>query len=474
MQRGRGSFTSQGDGLGDDAPTRTGLTQHLQALALVLGPLLLLGLHAVGPWGPTPRGPGGPDPRVFGIDATRWLGGWRWAWLGAAAMVVLWPTARRAVGEVVVAASERLSARRSIAGEVALAAGALVVLLGNASTTLYGDGHSLLVRVTQRVPPVTSQVLDLAAHDALYDLLVRLGVVRAPWWSYALWSAVAGLVYLGAVRRFGREGPGDAASRAQVVVALLTAGTVQLFFGYVESYSLVTAVLTAVAAHLLLPSEGARAPLLVGLGTGLAVAFHLLALAALPAVAWWLARTARSRPLPTLGGVVAGLVGPALAVGVMQLVHSQPVDRMLRASHPGGANRQMLLPPWPAKPGDASLLSEAHLADTLNLVVLLAPVALPALLVALTRRRPTPGDPVAWLLAAGFGALLLLWEPDMGAAKDWDLFAAAGPPLALLAAGATAARLSAAERVETVGSWAVVGAAVTLPWVLGNALGLPC
>lgn len=454
---------------------RAGGQGWLQSVPWVLGPLLLLALHAVGPWGPEPRGPGGPDPRVYGIDATRWMGAWRWAWLGLAAAAMLHPWARARLSALVQRAFRAFVAPRRPRTDALLALALAAFLFGQASRTFYGDGLHLLERLTQRVAPVASQALDLLAHDALYGLLVRAGAPSPAWTTYALLSVLAGVAYVAAARRLGRDLPADEGTRALVVVALLSTGAVQLFFAYAESYALVTAAL-AWAVALAATDRGARrTPVAVGLVTGLAIALHLLALAALPALAWWLARVGRSRRwTPALGGALSVGLAPAATLVAVWGLHAQGPLRFAAATHPGGANRRMLLPLVQREPGGASLASWSHTQDVLNLALLVAPVLLPALVLGLARRPTQRVDPALALLAGGFGALLVLWEPDMGGALDWDLFGATGLPLSLLAACGAATRLEEDERADAAGLWALAGLACTGPWVAGNALGWPC
>jgi hypothetical protein len=254
-------------------------------------------------------------------------------------------------------------------------------------------------------------------------------------------------------------------ARQVVFLGLHLAGASTLLYcGYVEHYAFLYAFLTAFTLAGLAAAEG-RAPLrLPAILLAAAMAAHLSAVLALPALvvlAWrGTGGTGRRRRVvvalaPTIV-VVAGLV-VALAARAGGLA---AVADSLRSN----ANLGQPLRPLT---GEGGLLSARAWIDVVNLVLLLAPVPLVMLLSA--RRGDAEPDhdvPVLRFLATHAAVLLaamVLVEPKLGAARDWDLLGAHAAVLAALAVAVVpAARLRPRRLV-------VAALACSLPWF---ALGL--
>jgi predicted permease len=97
-------------------------------------------------------------------------------------------------------------------------------------------------------------------------------------------------------------------------------------------------------------------------------------------------------------------------------------------------------------------------------------------IVLLLGRRVGRSDPLAWfLLAAALPALLfsLVYNPDLGAAHDWDLLS---PPFFLVTVCAAYLLLARARparlRLSAAIPWLAVSLLHTTAWLVANRLGL--
>jgi hypothetical protein len=73
------------------------------------------------------------------------------------------------------------------------------------------------------------------------------------------------------------------------------------------------------------------------------------------------------------------------------------------------------------------------------------------------------------LAAAGWVAFTVLWQPDLGAWKDWDLFIAVGFPVTALAAYLARVLLPPRFALGTLAFIVVVHLVRTLPFLAYNA-----
>ena len=359
---------------------------------------------------------------------------------------------------------------------VALALAAFVAL--RSAAHLLGDGlllaRELNAAAWQQVPRIDRAPLFFWFIESLHE-------IGSPIWSsaentYVFCSCLGGLLYvllsLLAARALGT----DAASRTLVLGLLLTPGFIQLFFGYVENYAL---LLSGILLYLVLCLHTIRGPVPLIVPTallGLLIPLHfaaatlapsLLALAVLrprppagsPGSAWW-------RPVASTLTQLAIL--PVVTLLVFRLVGFHPIDYL---GELGGSH---FLPLSGAARGSHhpySLMTPAHLLDVFNQAILTAPAAVIAFL--LYRRSSGPPDrDRTFLLAASLFPLIFIFaaNPEIGAFRDWDVFAFAALPLTLWAATTLIGRMPDRGQLAHAGIL-ICGAALlhSAAWVAVNA-----
>jgi Flp pilus assembly protein TadD len=260
------------------------------------------------------------------------------------------------------------------------------------------------------------------------------------------------------------DGPRTNATSAARAL-LLTSGAMAIAFGYVENYAFVLPALVLFLGAGVDAAAGRRGLVLPFAALVITMLFHFVGFTMLPAFAylvWRVSRSDRSGRTTVVGAsLLLGLVACVAALGFLSS------DPTLHVSNLG---RHLLFLPGDPFFRAFPFLSPRHLSEIGNLLLLVIPVGitlLVACLASLSGRRALRDPDTAFLGVASIGALALvvIFNAEIGMARDWDLFAFAALPLALFAG-----KVLAAAGVTPAGAVviAAVQAANTIPFVLLN------
>ena len=318
-----------------------------------------------------------------------------------------------------------LLGRRWIAYGLLPVLGAIVFWLFRTRTHFLGDGWLLGELVARGVPYHGFDFLDYFVHAWLFHVL-RLTTEAAAFRLFAVMSVAAGVLYLAFAAWGARFLATDDGERVTLYALLVAFAPLQLFMGYVECYSFLSAFLllflVALTGHYTrgTPARGVAAAF------GAAIAVHLDALFLAPLVLLLILVPPGGRreltPRRALAVLLPILAGLAI-VATIYLANHYSWNSFQIDFRAGRRGQRLLAPLW----GEGSLLSGARIKDFVNLVLLLAPVPLAMIAAGGSRRgagvRTSRGELV--LLVGGLGLLLLLLFVHMalGVARDWDLFA---------------------------------------------------
>jgi hypothetical protein len=183
-------------------------------------------------------------------------------------------------------------------------------------------------------------------------------------------------------------------------------------------------------------------------------AFHPSTLVLQPSL-WYLGWSSRRGPTePEAGGcaarresllAAARILVPTLVMGLAVLILMEAgghgLSALFGADAPGGGDQRWFVPllGTTTRWEHYTMFSWAHLLDIINEQLLTAPVVLPSifLVCAIASRRLSWRDhTLRFLLLAALSylCLTLVWNPDYGGRRDWDLFAPASVPVAILLA----------------------------------------
>jgi len=297
--------------------------------------------------------------------------------------------------------------------------------------------------------------------------------------TYALISCLAGVAFLLVLARLAEELGRDVSERLGAFALVATLGSMELFFGYVESYTIVPVGILLFLWLGLRYLRGKTALWLVSLTAAFTHAFSLSTLplsAALMYLIWYGWRKRRDSLLRVLleAGVPMVMVGAGV-VGLMT-AGGHGIDALRTYDAPGGGDHRWLVPLFRVETRweHYTMFSWAHLRDFLNEQLLVAPMSLMLLVgvVSIHRRWLRQPDPAFFFLATAAAAYLLLtfvWNPDYGGRRDWDLFAPAAFPVTVMAAYVMNGYLERNERERVTALAVAVSLMHLIPWVHFNA-----
>lgn len=220
----------------------------------------------------------------------------------------------------------------------------------------------------------------------------------------------------------------SASHRVLGMATFIFSGVVLQFCGYIEFYSPLWAAMTAFfRVWLTYDRDGTRFWLVI-VTFLLSAALHLQALYLTGAVLFLLydrrVQKFESRESVRKFYLILGILAALFSVGLVWLYFTDTrIERIF-------------LPLFEGKPmrADYAILSSKHLFDMLNLVFLVFPGAL-ALLALLLTEKNSSGQKLRghflFLCSVGSLAFLLMIDPVIGLARDWDLMSATLLPPAL-------------------------------------------
>ena len=332
--------------------------------------------------------------------------------------------------------------------------GALALFIaGRSRSFLLGDGLELIRRIHQGEVPAPRSPLFNAIQPVFFRMFessesARSGESAAAISFLAGFMGVAVLVYH--LVRVAHRRPAAAVAAA---VLMNTTGGMQLFFGYVEVYSLLAAgtLIFMAAAFDRLTGGGRPATASATIGVIVAILAHPFGTTLLPAwvylvagrpdgEAWRLSARAFLRVTGVFAGMVLALTlvfalapewqapGASFRYLAPQVQIEGLLVGVLKFNSPASWNSEY------------TVLSTRHAADCWNTIWLSGAAALAFVVGAIARpagraafKAPTVVLPLlAFVMIAIYR---VLWRTPLGALRDWDLYSGLGFGVAAIGAG---------------------------------------
>lgn len=300
-------------------------------------------------------------------------------------------------------------------------------------TFFLGDGQ-LRIRNTEVYHLFSfEEPLDTLLHTICYKLLhPSFGVKGAD--IYQCVSVLSGVIAVwGMIYILSRlyKGSGE---RWFIGCLIATCGSTQLFFGYVESYTIVNClVLLFLFTGLFMVKQGKLTVVPVILLAG-AVITHPLAVLFFPGAFYAYKKVIHADKTVSsavkqwllIAGIFAAIVG--LLIIVFWIGGNTP-DQFLK-QYLQGSN----LLPLRSNNDLYGIFSANHLVDMLNEIGLVVPAWISLFIILTCLRSIRRTHSVIFLLLCCIGPLLFLgaFNPKLGYARDWDIFGIIAFPAALL------------------------------------------
>lgn len=364
--------------------------------------------------------------------------------------------------------TERLETHPLIPYVILSGVAALFWSLRNA-TDLLGDGF--LWANNMRLGALFSYKEPLASllYQGTYNLLCapRSPVSPTPHAVAAVISVISGLFFLVFAYKTVRIITENAGERFFIFLALLSTGTIAMFFGYIEAYPPLAAGTMAFVyfgIRYIQKRSGAAGIVIVFF---LAVLLHFSAIALAPGLAIVLlskrlGAIKEKKYYMVLSVIIAaGLV--ILWVARRQGMFSGFFDENFLPFFTSSKQIRVAYP----------LFSLKHLFDMINEILLICPFAIFAITFLSFKAKESPefgGGTIRFLetLAIFYFLEFLVFNKVLGASRDWDLFSPMAIPLALLTATTLIGRFR--ERVKVLAVFTFfIFVLHTGPWIALNS-----
>ncbi len=303
------------------------------------------------------------------------------------------------------------------------------------SAPLLGDGFFLVRNFSEAFRGISPLYLRNEPLATYYyygcTLLFGTSSFEAFLNSFWLASTFSGVIFL-LVSYFAIDNLfEDAQTKLLTFLFVSTASYMQLFFGYVETYSVVLAVVSVYLLCSILFLKHKLVFLWVSISLFVACVIHYLALLLVPSFLYLLVREFRARGIKQI--VIGIAIIAAGAFITFWLADFQIENLSSYVPHKHYLSLEKLAEGFEAYSQAYTLFSIYHLIDWVNLYILLCPVAIVMAVWALVKWEVT-----VWKSSIVFFLLLIvvplvvftfIAKYDLGAAKDWDVAASFIPVL---------------------------------------------
>jgi len=336
-------------------------------------------------------------------------------------------------------------------------------------TRLLGDGNLRVAEILDGWKFSPTEPLDFYLHAQLSNFL-KLD----PSTTYAILSCLGGVLFIFFILLLSDLMGEEGQKKLLVFSVLATLGANQLFFGYVESYTLMYVTLGGFVLFSLHYLKGRCGFLWPGLLFLLSAGLHLSAIFLLPSVLYLgVAKKSQEAEAKSITFSWVNIINMALILlclsgGFLVLRNLTPQESDLGS---------FLIFPLGANEHPYSLFSFSHLLDFLNHQLLISPLGIPIwIILGLFYRKKInfKRSEVVFLLMVSVCALIfgLVVDPKLGYPRDWDLFAFTGLGYTILGIYflLNVLKESEVKKLRYVTSALVSTALIsTLPWIYVNA-----
>jgi hypothetical protein len=356
----------------------------------------------------------------------------------------------------------------------------------------WGDAYILVVGLSFPDGPVIynwQSPLTIFLHQRLWALVAQPMLGWGVEQVYATTSIVCGVFFVYLLLNLAAWLESDLVARAVLVAFVISTGAMQLFFGYVENYTIISLALLIFVFTGLKVLRGELALVWASLALSISNGFHPSTIVVWPSLlylAWRQWRT--GRPIRSLAWQLA--IPPLLlGIGVLALMESgdHGLAYLLGDDRPGGGDGIWFVPLFETATQwqHYTMFSVGHLLDWLNEHFLISPFGLPTIVlvgVCARRARKTifsgeaERQSIYFLALASLAYLLLtwLWNPDYGGRQDWDLFAPSAFVYTILAAYLLNRALPTRRELADAGLLIVAASLLhSGSWIYSNTRSLP-
>ncbi len=415
-----------------------------------------------------------PKERLWGLNLLYYVPPFfRWLLIGFGVLILIPPVNSFAADRIAksFASIENRLKRISKHYKYALIglAGFIPFWIFRIKTYLLGDGNLRVAEIADGWKFSATEPLDFYLHAQL-SWLLKLN----PFTTYAILSCLAGVVFVFLILLLSDLIGKEKREKLLIFSVLATMGANQLFFGYVESYTLMYAASASFILSSLCYLKGKCGFLWPALVFAMSISLHFSAILLLPSLLYL--SLAKKSPEPDTGRRPFPWANIIQMVLIVLIVGGGLLVLRNYGSQKQGLG-SFLLPPLGINGDSYSLFSLSHLLDFLNHQLLVSPLGIPIWLVLglfFWRRISFKEREVVFLLILSGCAIFFALgvDPKLGYPRDWDLFAFTSLGYTILGVYLLLSVLKGSElkRIRYI-TLALASTALvsTVPWIYVNA-----
>jgi len=340
-----------------------------------------------------------------------------------------------------------------------------------------GDGYLWLRNLQANIRFRAQEPLEVFTRSVFYEFSKKSFNLSTET-SMAILSVLCGIIFIFIALLTANILGNTRVQKTIIFLSLCTMGTIQLFFGYIETYS-ITTILILFFIFLSLNSLNKKKYYHISIFIfSLAVCAHLSAAAFFPAILYLFIMNLRERTNTVskikLSGtsIISGII-PLLLVILIFSTGGASFETIFKEL----SGKGHILPLFSIEKSpniSYSLFSVYHIIDIINEYILIAPLFFFAFFFIILN----PGKikvfladkKVIFLFICSLSGFIFsfIFNMEIGASRDWDLFSAYSIPLTILSILIIFDIFK--KRIKEIGIL-VIGCCIlhTLPWVLHNS-----
>jgi len=343
-----------------------------------------------------------------------------------------------------------------------------------------GDGFLWLRSLEAGTKIRVEKPLEIYFHHLFYEF-TKKNFNLNPEISWALLSVICGMFFILFAMLFANHTGRNTTEKTILFLSIVLTGTIQVFFGYIETYAFITLLILASVYFGLKARDNATFMYASLFTFSLAVCAHNMAVIFSPAFLYLFIVIIKNKKetllkvFPFLSmslTVLAPLVLTILIFKNAQYSFGDIINAYKEGKHilPFFVNTTPSFFPY-------TVFSFHHITDFLNELILIAPVTFFVFFILILNKRTSKisrqlSSPIlfVFLILSSIIPVVFsfLYHMELGASRDWDLFSFISLPVTILSILIISSVYK--DRLQTAGI-IIIGCCLlhTLPWILVNA-----
>jgi len=324
----------------------------------------------------------------------------------------------------------------------------LILYSFQSATQLWGDGYLRANETENGRKFYFTEPLDKFTQYLVYNSFGK-ALNQSSIQSHQMVSICGGLLFFLIGLWFIGQFAKSRMERLILGALIFSSGLIQLYFGYVESYSLATPIFLLSIGVSFAEYKNQKSLIMGQIVFFIACLFHMSLLAYFPAFLLTTVLILKSnKKSRNILAVAISIMIPVVAIIIAVVLNRIQFGSSFQSSIFDYMFISLL-------PNDSGywLFSISHLRDIINQLLLVSPAAIVIIIASSPFRKLSKKTPVYIFLLtlSGCGlAFLLLFNTAFGIGRDWDLFSSIAIPLNILAAYLLADKIKS-ESIKSTG-----------------------